>query len=404
VGGQVGELGAQNLFDGGDAKNVCRLIDEFDLKIQNDPVLINHAYFTGEKLIYSHELFPSFDLDSLPSKLDAIRQKSSSMLEVLSALFDIKSPMFKYFSIRLAAYEGGQVENLSSRYTETLYHMFLGGISKAHQGSTIKYGSIQGGNSLLPEKLAKTLKERIHLNAPLASVSKATDGTYSLAFQNGQKASADILVLAIPCPTYNDIHFEKTVLPQERLLAIQSIQYGNNAKILIPFPKAPQQKITLLNDRMVAFFNPNCHLLTCYLTGESSKFSADTIQDTLDQDQPMLNIRYCCPSSTPPIMALDESLIHYQGPVGHSWPNDPYAKGSYSYIAPGQDALMTTMIEVEGERTKTLFAPIDHTLYFAGEHTSILQDIPGTLEAACESGERAAQMIAKKCLLSKSLL
>ena len=49
--------------------------------------------------------------------------------------------------------------------------------------------------------------------------------------------------------------------------------------------------------------------------------------------------------------------------------------------------------EIEGQIVRALFAPIDNSLYFAGEHTSILFDIPGTLEAACESGEKAAKMI-----------
>jgi len=44
---------------------------------------------------------------------------------------------------------------------------------------------------------------------------------------------------------------------------------------------------------------------------------------------------------------------------------------------------------------KTLFKPIDNRLYFAGEHASVLLDIPGTMEAACESGERTARMIQK---------
>jgi monoamine oxidase len=393
---QMGELGAQSLFDGGEAENLCRLIDESDLEIQSDTILIDHAYFTGEKLIPSHELFPPFDPNSFKKQLATIRKKSNTMFEVLSALFDINDPAFKYLSVRLAGYEGAPIENLSSYYTETLYHMILGGISAAHKENTIKLASIKGGNSLLPEKLAQALKGRIHLNAPLASVSKAPDGSYTLLFQNGQIASADILVLAIPCSVYTDIHFEETIIPQERLTAIRSIRYGTNAKILIPFHKAPQQRTTLISDRIGAFFNANRHLLTCYYTGNSSQFSADTINDALKKEQPMLEIGYSYSSLIPPIMARDESFVRYSGPVGYSWPNDPYVKGSYSYIAPGQNTLLTAISKVEGETVKTLFAPIDHTLYFAGEHTSILQDVPGTLEAACESGERVVRMIVQR--------
>lgn len=50
----------------------------------------------------------------------------------------------------------------------------------------------------------------------------------------------------------------------------------------------------------------------------------------------------------------------------------------------------------EQEIVKPLFAPIDDRIYFAGEHASILFDVPGTMEAACESGERAARLILKR--------
>lgn len=394
---QMGELGAQSLFDGGEAENLCRLIDESDLEIINDIILVSRAYFTGEKLIPSSELFQLFDLNALKEQLAAIRRKSSNMFEVLSALFDVNDPAFKYLSTRLACYEGAEVENLSSYYTETLYHMILGGISAAHREKTIKFATIKGGNSLLPEKLAQAIKS-IHLNSPLTSVSKGPEGTYTLFFQNGQKVNADILVLAIPCSVYADIHFEENIIPEERLAAIRTIHYGTNAKIVVPFHIAPEQRVTLINDRMSAFFYANRHLLTCYYTGKSSRFSADTVNDTFNQDKSMLQIGFSYSSSTSPIMARDESFVRYSGPVGYSWPNDPYVKGSYSYIAPGQETLLTATCKVGGEMVKTVFAPIDRTLYFAGEHASILQDVPGTLEAACESGERAARMISQRLM------
>ena len=90
---------------------------------------------------------------------------------------------------------------------------------------------------------------------------------------------------------------------------------------------------------------------------------------------------------------LQEGGLSYKEPIGYSWPNDPYAKGSYSYIASGQESILTSTEIRKGETFKTLFAPIEDTLYFAGEHTSILSEVPGTMEAACESGERIARAI-----------
>ena len=268
----MGELGAQNLSDGGEAENLCRLIEECGLEIQSDTLLIDHAYFTGENSSPAAN-FCLNSIRNLSKKLAIAKQKSSNMFEVLSAFFDSSSLAFKCLSVRLAAYEGAPIENLSSHYTETLYHMILGGICSAHQENIIKLASIKGGNSLLPGKLAQALAGRVHLNTPLASVSKDPNGSYKLLFQNGQTTTADILVLAIPCSVYTDICFEEAVISQERLAAIQNIQYGTNAKILIPFAEASQRRITLINDRIGAYFNANRHLLTCYYTGENGRFS-----------------------------------------------------------------------------------------------------------------------------------
>jgi monoamine oxidase len=390
---QIGELGAQSLFDGGKAEHLCRLIEESGLEIQSDTVLIDHAYFTGEKSIPSRELIPRFDPNTLRDKLSLIRERSDSMYDVLSALFDPSDPAFKFLSVRLAGYEGAPIKNLSSHYTETLYHMMLGGISAAHQENIVHLAAVKGGNSLLPEKLAEALGRRVHLNSPLKSVSKTPTGRYSLVFQNGQTERADILVLALPCSVYSDIAFEEAVIPRQRLAEIQSVPYGTNAKILIPFAEAPPKRITLVNDRIGAFFNADRHLLTCYYTGENGRFSASTIHDTFHQDRSMLEIGFGYSSLAAPTLARDESFVAYQDLVGYSWLNDLYAKGSYSYIAPGQDALLTSITEIGEETAKTVFAPLDRTLYFAGEHASILHDVPATLEAACESGERAARMI-----------
>jgi monoamine oxidase len=278
--------------------------------------------------------------------------------------------------------------------------MLLGGVSAAHQSAekTQHVGllSIKGGNALLPEKLSQALGSKVHLNMPLSEVSKA-NGVYELLFQNGQKAKADILVLAIPCSVYGDILFEENLIPEEKLISMKNIQYGTIGKILVPFPEPPAQRISFLNDRIAAFFDTECTILTLYYTGETGRFSKDSILDAYLQERPMLEAGFgkLCPPFSTPTFPQDGALVTYEGPVGYSWPNDPFAKGSYSYVAAGQEAVLTATQEVEGETVKSLFAPIDQTLFFAGEHASILMDVGGTMEAACESGERTARMVEK---------
>ena len=56
-----------------------------------------------------------------------------------------------------------------------------------------------------------------------------------------------------------------------------------------------------------------------------------------------------------------------------------------------KESILTSITKKNGENFKTVFAPIQN-LYFAGEHASI-SEVPGTMEAACESGERTARAI-----------
>jgi len=406
VGGNIAELGAQNITDGGDAENINQLINEFGLELTGKQMNLNSSYFNGERLFTERQLLGDKQLDPqmLRNQLDELISKSHNMKEILDGIVKENDSLYKFLAVKLAAYEGATVEKLSPHYTETLFHMFLGGLCAVHQGTGeeenyIYSASIKGGNALLPEKISKILDTRLHLNMPLTQVAKDIDNSFILTFLDGQKVKADILVLAMPCSVYDNIIFEKDIIALERLEAIKRVQYGTNAKILVPFSKTPSKKPVFINDRIVSFFDAAHSILTLYYTGESSLFSNNTILNTYGQARPMIEMGFedACPPFITPVFAEDRAFAVYDGPVGYSWPNDPYAKGSYSYISPGQEILLTTMSEEKGETVKTLFAPIDQKLYFAGEHTSILIEVPGTLEAACESGERVARMILNAC-------
>jgi monoamine oxidase len=69
----------------------------------------------------------------------------------------------------------------------------------------------------------------------------------------------------------------------------------------------------------------------------------------------------------------------------HDWRRDPFSRGAYTYLAVGG----------EGAR-EALAAPLDDTLFFAGEATSI-DGQGGTVNGALETGVRAAREVAE-CL------
>jgi monoamine oxidase len=65
----------------------------------------------------------------------------------------------------------------------------------------------------------------------------------------------------------------------------------------------------------------------------------------------------------------------------HDWEADPFSRGAYSYVKAGGDSAQ-----------KDLSAPIDDTLFFAGEATDFTGH-HGTVHGAIRSGNRAAQEI-----------
>lgn len=401
INGVIAELGAQNIGDGGEAKNLKCLISEFVLPLEESKAPLNHYYYDNDAFVSVAQLLQvqHFNPIKLRAQLKMLAQSSANMLEVVKGIVPEESPLFKVLAVRLAGYEGGSLEQLSTLYIETLYHIMLGGVAAVHQiqGQEKPYVnlmSIRGGNSLLPEKLASTMVGRLHLDMPLKELRRHANGCFEVLFNNEAAVEADLVILALPCSVYKNIIFADDVIPLERLTTIKNVHYGSNAKIIQPLLRQPNNCKGLINDRVGCYFTA-AKWLTMYYIGQASRFTDETICSIYHQDKLMLTkgLGDDCLSLKDAILAKDQLFCSYDGPVGYSWPNDPYAQGSYSYIAAGQEDALTKVSTSQGERVKTAFAPIGQELYFAGEHTSILMDAAGTMEAACESGERTARMI-----------
>lgn len=67
----------------------------------------------------------------------------------------------------------------------------------------------------------------------------------------------------------------------------------------------------------------------------------------------------------------------------HNWIADPFTRGAYSYIAVGGSGAPAALAR-----------PVDHTLYFAGEHASGGRN--GTVDGAIASGYRAADQVVRE--------
>lgn len=390
----VVELGGQNLLDGGDAENVLALVDELDLETEAGYLPTQTQFCENGKCYDVNSLLQAYQFNSneLKKKLVQISLVSNNMLDVLHTLFHDNPILISTCASFLAGYEGVPPEKLSTMSIETLYN-FL--ISRIDEENMIELEWVVEGNGMIAEKLAQKLNKKVHLNSVLKAIKKTKKNTYLLTFQNGEKAEADILVLTIPCSTYDNIEIGNNVIPMQQLDALKKVQYGTNAKIAVPIIPSKEGPCKYVNEMMATYPQGHGHIVHMYLLKDYGRYTAETISDTYKAGLPLIAKAYEVIAKKPPVIAKDCSFASYDGPVGHSWPNDPFAKGSYSCVAPGQEAIMEELVEIASEPVKKMFYPVDDTLFFAGEHTCVEADMRGTIEGAVESGERTARIIFK---------
>ncbi len=393
------EMGGQNFLDGGEAKHLKTLARELGLETIFKKRPSTLFFSDGKELFNSNELFKKnlMSPEVLRATLQTLKNTSANMEEVFKKFFVDDERMYHLCKMRLSAYEGTTIENLSSHYVETLYHILMGGLSATHPNKDEDFQletlSIKKGNGYLTESIAKKLDGKIHLKHALKALIKNVDGSYLLHFENGLSIMSDVVIFAIPCPTFKNIEIDHAAISMKKKNLIQAIQYGTNAKIAVPISSAEPSLKVYGNERLIAFTNQDPHVLNLYYMGQYGRFNQQNISTLFQHDLPFIRDFYKLPHLSDPVMAMDQVFASYTGPVGHSWPEDPFAGGSYSCIGAGQDEVFTSTTQIHGEVVKKLFMPIENSIFFAGEHTCTDVAVGGTMEAAVESGEKVARLV-----------
>jgi monoamine oxidase len=236
-----------------------------------------------------------------------------------------------------------------------------------------------GGNDLIPRALAETLPD-VRLNAPVTSIRVLPDAvavTFKQANSN-LTIHSEFAILAIPLTTARLIEFNPP-LPSAHQRMINEISYGTVTKVLIEYRKRFWDERgwngRLATDAPIVYtWHATNHvenehgILTVYTGGDpGAKFAALSDEERIRVAISEIEKRF--PGSS--------DLIECTATV--AWPNEPYTRGSYAALAPGEvTAHWKTLFERAGR------------LFFAGEHATPIQ---GFMEGAVESGQRAARTI-----------
>ena len=234
------------------------------------------------------------------------------------------------------------------------------------------------GNQQLAERLADGIgRSRITLKTPVTHVTTSSSGV-RVQLAGGQALEGDQVVIAVPPNTWNRIAFDP-VLPAH----IQP-QVGANVKFLMRLKGECWTR---------AHLSPNLLStgpvqMTWHQTENQrgpgvclNAFSGGPAADEVRSWTPEERTRRYMQVLSPVYKALPSSLVQTRF---MDWPSDPWAKGAYSFPAPGQITRVGS----------TLWDGIGGHLQFAGEHCAYA--FTGYMEGALHAGAAAARRIAEQ--------
>jgi monoamine oxidase len=243
-------------------------------------------------------------------------------------------------------------------------------ISRAGPGPT---ATIRGGSQRLPEAMARALRTPIRCGQVVTAIREEADGVTVETSRGALRARH--VICTIPFAALRHIALEAP-LAQPMATMIAALPYTRASFAYLsarePFWKSDGLPETLWTDDpwlgRVFVLGENPPMLKVWTVGAGA--------DLLDRATPAL-------ASAEIVARVEKARPSAKGKLKverlFSWQKSPFARGIYHHIGTGQAAMLAAATQAAGQR-----------LVFAGEH--LAQESSG-MEAALESGERAAQTI-----------
>ena len=243
---------------------------------------------------------------------------------------------------------------------------------------------IRGGNDQLPLKLAEKIGlDRIMLSSKVTKIAHRDDGVTVTYEQGGaeQTIDGDWLVCALPFSTLRDVTIEPA-FSDDKMKAIRELFMMNAGRgyiqtntrfweaegiggLKIAKTDTKVERLWNLSDVMPAGSTKG--MIVSY----TQNHNADAYCDIPEADREAYTLDEV-EKFFPEIKAEKRVFFHF------CWSEDPWARGAWTDILPGQWWIFAATRKPEGR------------VVFAGEHTSVWA---GWMQGAIESGQRAADEI-----------
>ncbi len=354
----------------------------------NLPITLQLAHEAGASLLpTNHSSMTSDRLNAeVPFHWDDLMDEMAKLEEdqPIAQFLDTHFQGEKYARLRRSVQlfaEGYDLADLATVSTKALYLEWSG------EEESSEY-RVEGGYGRLVDYLVRECRRlgaNVHFGSPVTEVRWQT-GSVEVMTAADQLFTAEQLIVTASLGVLPGIVFLPSI--PDIMQAAGGIGYGSVIKILLEFRtpfwreiRPGAQTLFILSDQPVPTWwtqaDEASTLLTGWLTGENMRrFQALDPPDRLAS----------CLSSLAAIFSRDIALLEDQLAAFRifDWREQPYVHGGYSF-----DMVTTPACRL------LLRAPVEETLYFAGE--AIYEgSAPGTVEAAFHSGLEVAEKIIRR--------
>lgn len=381
--------------------DMLRLVKEFDLNLldfhsdaftrYNDVYWFEGRRYTEADIV--REIRPLLealerDLRILPSSYENLRESPAQAFDLMSldayfTTLGLSGWLRSFLEVAFVTENGLELGEqsalnfltvVSADVTDGMFHQY---------GTSDERYKIQGGNEQICGHLTASVFNHIHMSHQLEQVARR-GSRFLLTFRTDSSSTeveADIVLLAIPWTILRNVDLALELPPLRRTM-ISELRYGQNGKTIVAFERpfwhdTKENGFAYTDMRMqVAWDNTAMQGKTA---GGMTFFSGGSMNRVISGMSKPETVRMIL-NDVKNVWPLAESTpIHKTERI--QWPQQPFAKASYSSYGPGQ---WTSFFGRESQP--------DGRLFFAGEHCS--NNHRGYMNGAAETGRFAAEKIA----------
>ncbi|MDP6339732.1 MAG: FAD-dependent oxidoreductase [Candidatus Marinimicrobia bacterium] len=268
----------------------------------------------------------------------------------------------------------GRPETLSA-FRLVMGHYMAGGFSE-----DTDEGRIYGGNDQLPKSFAKAISSNIKYNRPVTKIAHGNNGVEVFFNEKGKQVSMKGIRTVVAMPL--TILRRTKITPyfsEDKMHVIRNQSYGHVMKIAMQFKRriwdekgsVGQRIFTDTPLRRVYHFSIDQPGPRGILLSFTSGTDAEKL-GKMSEEKRLTISRNTAEKLWP------KTPQYWESGISKYWNEDPWLRGSYSFIGPGQHDFLNIIRRSEGQ------------VHFAGEHTTIYR---ASMNGAIESGLRAVDEV-----------